>query len=564
MKTFDPAALSAGGPANFSVVVNNAGPSVARDVVVQDTAPDGITPSSATADGKPCIVDGQAITCRLGDLPPGSLVVAASGRLAGSYDKDSVSNTATATSTTKDRQPSNNSNTATATVAHKADLAITKSLAPENPTPGRKLTYTLKATNNGPSDAVDPKISDDLPVDLSDVSVNAPDGWKCSISTNNAPAGDGVTCQADTMPAGADATVGITATLAPGFEGELANTAHVGSATPDPRVDNNDATARTAPSASADLQVHKSMSPAQPVPGEKLKYTITVLNDGPSTARSVKLTDAIAKAIRNTAATSDDGSCTVADDNNVSCHLGSLAPGRRATVTVSGILAPSFSGTLTNSATATASMPDPDRDNNTDTATGNTAPQANIKLTKTSDVKTVQPGGTLAYILTVTNDGPSTAAGVSLSDPLPKAMALASKPKPSQGSCATRAQTLICDLNAIEPKHQATVELTVQVKDGTAPGSLANTAKVTTSTTETDHTDNKDSVAVTVTRTPAQPTPSPSTHPHAHPSPSPSPVPPGRLPETGAGTGVLSMLGIAAAAVLAGAMVVRTVRRRRS
>src|SRR5262249_9547538 len=54
------------------------------------------------------------------------------------------------------------------------------------------------------------------------------------------------------------------------------------------------------------------------------------------------------------------------------------------------------------------------------TATDNTPitinPQANLQITKTNNLTTVQPGGVVTYIVTVTNAGPNAVTGAAFTD----------------------------------------------------------------------------------------------------------------------------------------------------
>src|SRR6185436_7667618 len=57
--------------------------------------------------------------------------------------------------------------------AQSADLAITKSVSPPNPTLGQSITYTVTVTNNGPNMASGVVVNDFLPAGITYVSDNS-------------------------------------------------------------------------------------------------------------------------------------------------------------------------------------------------------------------------------------------------------------------------------------------------------------------------------------------------------------------------------------------------------
>ena len=123
---------------------------------------------------------------------------------------------------------------------------------------------------------------------------------------------------------------------------------------------------------SADLSVTKSLSPAAPIPGSAVTFTIAVDNAGPSRAAAATVSDQLDPALGDVTATVDNGgSCTVDADHLLECTLGDLDPGDDVvTVTVTATLAADFTGTLSNTATVDSPTADPVEDNNTDTVTG--------------------------------------------------------------------------------------------------------------------------------------------------------------------------------------------------
>lgn len=118
------------------------------------------------------------------------------------------------------------------------------------------------------------------------------------------------------------------------------------------------------PPAGVDLAVTKS-GPATVSIGDRATYTVTVTNTSTTTnATGVSLTDTFTGPAGTViSATPSQGTCTTA----VTCALGTLAPGAKATVTV--VAEPRATGTLTERASATATQTDPATANNTATVT---------------------------------------------------------------------------------------------------------------------------------------------------------------------------------------------------
>jgi uncharacterized repeat protein (TIGR01451 family) len=110
-----------------------------------------------------------------------------------------------------------------------------------------------------------------------------------------------------------------------------------------------------------------TVNPGGAVPlGTNLTYTITVTNNGPTTAMAVALTDTLAAGLGFVSATPSQGSC--AGTGPINCALGSLAGGASAIVTV--VASAAALGSYANAATVTATQPDLNTGNNSYTAVG--------------------------------------------------------------------------------------------------------------------------------------------------------------------------------------------------
>src|SRR5262249_47725168 len=170
----------------------------------------------------------------------------------------------------------------------------------------------------------------------------------------------------------------------------------------------------------ADLTVTKTDGQTAAVPGTGTTYTITVTNAGPSTVSSVSLTDPVPPTLLNPVfGTPSAGSY----DPTTRIWSGlSLATGQSVTITLTGTIDPSATGTLTNTAHVAppAGVTDPDPANNNASDTDTLTPQADLVITKTDGVTSAVPGSSTTYTIVVSNNnGPSAVTGAGVSDALP-------------------------------------------------------------------------------------------------------------------------------------------------
>lgn len=340
---------------------------------------------------------------------------------------------------------------------------VTQLAAPAATPPGGLVTYTLTATNNGPSVARDVVATDTLPEGLEFVS--SADG--CTA------AGLTVTCGPEP-----ELTVGETKNwtfvvrISPSYQGngsDLGNTATATSEAVDPDPDNNKTDPVTPPGPFdpvSDLNTVKTAIGSGPtVPGEEFQYRVTVQNTGPSDARNVTATDNLPAGL---SFVSSGDPCT-ASGQRVTCGpLGVLPAGDSVSWTFKVKLSDAYTGDgtdLRNTATSTSDSEDPNPEDNTSPPVlppgGVSEPQADIWVTKRPTTSTViAPGQTFQYAVTVTNDGPSRAVNVTGSDVLPAPLAFVSSPD----GCTATGQTVSCGpQSALAPGASKTWLFTVRL-----------------------------------------------------------------------------------------------------
>lgn len=156
-----------------------------------------------------------------------------------------------------------------------ADLAIAKTDSPDPVTVGNNLTYTLTATNNGPSDATGVTLSDQLPGGVSFVSATT----GCSYDSSARE----VTCTVGALASASEQT--MTIEVNPTTAGTITNTASIAGADGDPDATNNSASASTTvqpPMTGAVSVAVADYSFTPKTPSMEQDSTVTWNFDGPS------------------------------------------------------------------------------------------------------------------------------------------------------------------------------------------------------------------------------------------------------------------------------------------
>ncbi|UOF16265.1 Ig-like domain-containing protein [Lysobacter capsici] len=346
------------------------------------------------------------------------------------------------------------------TLAAVSDLSVTKTVSNPTPTVGTNVTFTVTVANAGPSAAVATNVTDQLPAGYTFVSATP------SVGTYNA--GTGVWA-VGTLASGANATLQIVATVLP--TGPYANTATATSSSTDPTPGNNTATSTPVPVASADLAVTKTASSATPTVGTNITFTVTVSNNGPSAAAGVNVNDQLPAGYTFVSATPSVGTYNAGTGV---WAVGALASGANATLQI--VATVRATGPYANTATATSTTNDPTPGNNTATNTPVPVASADLAVTKTASSATPIIGSNVTFTVTVSNNGPSAAAGVNVNDQLPAGYTFVSA-TPSVGTY--NAGTGVWAVGALASGANATLQIVATVLP---TGPYANTATATSTT----------------------------------------------------------------------------------
>ncbi len=475
-------AASASGPnilegqtLDVTLVVQNAGPSVAQGARVVDTLPAGLSLVRSVPGEPTCLSAAGAagtttVSCTLGALAPGAQRTLTLTVRAGLGVLGRRATVAVASSTTPDPVPANGIAAVESIVGPAADLALAVS-APPAVAAGDELTWTLRVSNRGPSPAQGVRVRELLPEGTGLVRALTPAG-SCSEQAGT------VDCALGTLAADDALELAVTGRAPFALAGRtLAASATVSAQNGDPVPANDVAAASTTVGPAADLSVLVS-GPAQAAPGQLVASVLLVTNRGPSAATGVTVGELLPAGLTAVSAAPVQGSCALAGPQ-ARCALGTLAAGASTQVQVVARVAGDLSPRpLTSSATVAGAEPDPAPADNAASAVtavrGGPVGSADLLVRKTPSTTHPTLGDRVVYRIAVTNRGPATARDVRLLDALPAALGDA-RATTSRGRCRG-ARVIACRLGDVRVGARASVAVAVTVQ---APGRVLNSASAT-------------------------------------------------------------------------------------
>lgn len=382
---------------------------------------------------------------------------------------------------------------------NRADLRIQKSDSGSTQW-GSILTYTLRVDNLGPDAATNVTVTDDL-LNATFIDATAP----CSFN-----AGTGrLTCAIGTigtLASGTPQTV-ITVRVRPRdngpFPASRPNTASViSSDVGDPDLTNNAASVSTQITAAVDLQLGKTANPSGGVQGGRpLDYTLTLRNStaavGGVASGQVRVVDTLPAGVTydSIQSVSGGGACVPNGPpvTEVVCTWASIAANEQQTAVIRVFPVNNGNSSLNLDNNAVAEVitgaTDPDTSNNSATVSNTVTPaSADLVVNKTVSPDPVAEGSENTYTVTVTNNGPSRATAVTLTDTLPNATVLSFVPgsiTTTVGTCTFNAgptpltNTLTCSFGDMANGATATVTYRLRAM---SLGNVANTATASSPT----------------------------------------------------------------------------------
>ena len=224
-----------------------------------------------------------------------------------------------------------------------------------------------------------------------------------------------------------------------------------------------------------DLSLAKDVDNERPNVGDQVSFTLTVSNSGPSPATGISVRDVLPQGLRYLSSNATQGSY---NNSNGIWRIGSIADSRSVTLELRAMVDEILA--VNNTAEViTADQPDldstPDNgiesEDDQDSAAVTTL-VADLALTKSTNNVRPNVGEQVTFTLTVQNDGPDAASGISVLDRLPAGMEFVSATA-SQGNYDDPSG--IWTVGELADRGAATLDIVARVLTA---GEQTNTAEV--------------------------------------------------------------------------------------
>jgi uncharacterized repeat protein (TIGR01451 family) len=207
---------------------------------------------------------------------------------------------------------------------------------------------------------------------------------------------------------------------------------------------------------SSDLGVKVVSAPDPVLVGNTLTYSVSLTNAGLMTASNILVHQNLPLGTVYLSGTSPNGPVNQVA-GLVTWTPANLAPGGSANMTVRILAA--VAGTLYSTVTTTNSTPDSDLSNNSYIVGTRVLPlTADLGLTLAANPSPALVGGTLTYTMTVTNRGPSLAAGTLVTASLPPTVAITAV-NTSQGTWSSTSNVVTFSLGGINASGAAALSV---------------------------------------------------------------------------------------------------------
>ncbi len=444
-----------GQPVVYTLTLRNIGMATANNITITEHTPAGLTfvGFGGACSGTTCTIPSMAVLAT-------PKIVLVTYTIPPDYDllnNPIITNTATVTSSTRENNYGNNTASWLSFPVSVADLVLTKTASSDVVAAGERVTYTLMINNLGPSQALSVTLGELLTPTLPFITGTT---GACNFLYT------GTLALCGHLPVNVTQIITAVYEVSSDFvTPTVKNGAIVGSLSLDLHLLNNVATKTITITHRADMRITKE-APAQVIPGTDAIFTLTVKNLGPSDAPAVTVDDPGFGGLPPAVGTPCAG--------GFPCDLGLMKPQSTTQIVMTFTVPSSLTdAAVVNTASVTSTITDPVDLNNSETVTVPVVRISALDIMKNGPASAV-PGTLITYTVVVTNNGPSDAGEVTLTDLDPIGLT-------AQGSPCNAG---VCNLPDLPVGASTMLTLTYSI-DPFARGAVTNTASVTSTGTPT-------------------------------------------------------------------------------
>uniref|UniRef100_UPI00386AB250 hypothetical protein n=1 Tax=Methanobrevibacter sp. TaxID=66852 RepID=UPI00386AB250 len=448
----------------WTLNIKNNGPSNATSVVVRDVLPNGLEWIEDNTNGK---YNPQTGVLRLDSLKVGETFVVKIMTKVKKTGK--ITNNVNITAKEYDYKLTNNYDQSDISVDPAADLAVVKEVNVSAVNLHDSVKWTITVSNNGPDTATGVVATDMLPKSL--IWISDDSSGKYNHNTGKWNIG--------TLNKGSSVKLNIVCKV--NATGVIENIVSVTGNEYDWDKSNNDASKTVNVKPASDLGIVKTVSPGVVNYRDVVCWTLTVTNYGPDAASGVRISDILPSGFVYL-------NSTMLYSNGV-VEVGNLAVG--GSVSVKIYSRADITGTFVNVASVKGNEYDQNPANDRADASVTVKPAADLQVTKISNMSVVNLHEMVKWTITVKNNGPDTATGVTVSDLLPESLVWVS----DDSSRKYNRNTGKWNIGTLNKGSSVNLNIISKVN---ATGSIKNIVSVTGNEFDWDKTNNNATRTVTV------------------------------------------------------------------